>query len=71
MVMTEFFVVMMTPLAAYTGKAQLKHYLLSSSLKRAVSLSVKRIMPEVWLELYAKSQAISLFTPYYDLNSKS
>jgi hypothetical protein len=33
MVMAEFFVGMM-PLAAYRGKAQLKHYLLISSFKR-------------------------------------
>jgi hypothetical protein len=52
MVKMEFFVVMMTPLAAYTGKAQLKHYLLNSSLKKEVDgLIVIRIMPEVWLEL--------------------
>jgi hypothetical protein len=35
MVMAKIFVVMMTPLAAYTGKAQLKHYLLISSLKKS------------------------------------
>jgi hypothetical protein len=35
MVRTKVFVVMMTPLAAYKGKAQLKHYLLISSLKKS------------------------------------